>query len=145
MAQVPAKLKREWARKLKESGFEDIEQDEYNLKQWSNKFARPNDNITNQYREVNVKPKKIRNKKDEFQGKQDYFYYAVHFLNEHEFESNLQKVIWEYHTERISLRNIAKLLQKVNIEISHESVGKIIRPLVKLMKEKYFISSGKNK
>lgn len=114
---------KEWYRKLKKSGFDDIEQDEFYLKKWSNRF----ENLASS------------NDPDHwYKPKQEYYYYAEHFLNEYEFTSPVQRIIWEYHVNGISMRNTAKLLKKIKIDISHETVRKVLKPLVKQMKQKYF-------
>jgi hypothetical protein len=111
-----------WYKKLKKSGFDDIEQDEFYLKKWSNRFenlAASND------------------PEHWFKPKQDYYYYATQFANTYKFKSNKEKLIWEYHSNGISMREIAKLLKKVRIYISHETVRAILKPLIKLMKQDY--------
>jgi len=129
-------LKEIWYKKLKDKGFKDIEQDEYNLKRWSSEFVRHNHNIDN--KEISVRPKNSRQKKDEFEGKRDYYYYAEHFLNDYKFKSERDRIIWEYHINGISAPNISKLLKKVKINISITTVRVITKKLRKTMKEFYF-------
>jgi hypothetical protein len=38
----------------------------------------------------------------------DYFYYAVHFANEHTFDSVLDQKAWALHADGFSMREIAK-------------------------------------
>jgi hypothetical protein len=137
VAQTLKQLTKLWYAKLKKQGFVDIEQDEIYLKRWSNEFTRKDENVNNRST-FNVKPKKVRNKKDEFQGKHDYYYYASHFLNEHKFESERDRIIWEYHTSGISMRNISKLLKRVKIKISRDTVNRVISNLAERMKAQYF-------
>lgn len=137
MADQYSKLQKKWYKKLKEDGFKDIEQDEYNLRRWSNEFVRPDHNLDTG-KDYNVQPKKVRNKKAEFEGKQDYYYYAEHFLNSHKFKSERERIIWEYHVYGISARETARLLKKVNIRIRKSWVSYILNELKKIMKEQYF-------
>jgi hypothetical protein len=108
------KLQQKWYAKLEKSGFKDIEQDEDNLKRWSSDFT----------------TKKFL---DTYEAKADYYYMATQFLNDYKFETQIERVIWEYHAEGISNRNVAKLLKKVKISMSHSSVLIIVSRLKKIM------------
>lgn len=44
---------------------------------------------------------------------EEYYYLARQFLNDYQFEDEIQKVIWEYHSEGLSTRDIAETLRKV--------------------------------
>jgi hypothetical protein len=137
VAKTLKQLTKIWYKKLKDEGFKDIEQDELYLKRWSNEFVRPDANVKNRS-DYNVRPTTVRNKKNEFQDKQDYYYYATQFLNEYPFANNKERIIWEYHVNGISMRAISKLLKKVRIRISRQTVYKIINRLATQMKAKYF-------
>lgn len=113
------KLKAEWDVKLIESGFKDIE-----YKDGSIKSCKP--------RSTRALDPSLR------QATQEYYYMCYHFLNEHVFTSELEKVIWEYHTEGISVRNICKLLKTANVAtMTRWSVWDTIRRLESIMKLKY--------
>jgi hypothetical protein len=71
----------------------------------------------------------------------DYFTYATYFLNEHKFETENQRIIWEYHTNGVSARNIAKTFNAVGIKSSRMSIWRTINYLRTLMKSKY-LSNG---
>lgn len=90
------KLKAKWYGKLKKDGFEDIELDEDTLSTYSTEFVR----------------KRAKNQNGGFQIKADYYYMANHFLNQYPFKTPLERIIWEYHANGISARNIAQLLTK---------------------------------
>lgn len=108
-------LKEVWYKKLKADGFEDIEKDEHSLKDWSSRFA-------------------IRHSIEEMTAKQIYYRMANHFLNEWEFASILDKVIWEYHTNGISVRDISFSLSKAKIDkTSRQFVWRTVRRLTKAM------------
>lgn len=113
----PKSLQDEWDQKLRDSGFEDIE-DRHSpremLKTWhSTQFAR-------------------RFNKERFDARRDYFDRATHFLHSHPFRSVLEKTIWELHSEGKSLREIAKETGKV----SKDGALKVIRALLIEMKNK---------
>lgn len=139
MAEIPYnKLKKKWYAKLKKEGFQDIEQDEYNLKRWSNEFTRPNHNVDN--KKYDARPKKVRQKSDTFEWKRDYYYYAEHFLNNYKFKSERERVIWSYHVNGISMRGIVDLLRKIKIKVSKSTICNIVKKLKKTMKETYLKS-----
>lgn len=116
------KLKEVWYKKLEKSGFEDIEKDEYNLKQHSSRFA---------------EPVVVRN----WHAKSEYYSMAGQFLNNYKFASNLEKVIWEYHSNGISMRNIAKLLKRVKIiKPNKDNINEIISRLIAEMKKMYGVT-----
>lgn len=118
-------LKEVWYKKLERSGFEDIEKDELNLKQYSSRFNQ--DAV-------------VRN----WYAKREYYSMAGQFLHTYKFGSNLEKVIWEYHTESISVRNIAKLLNKTKVTKTNKD--KVLAVITKLDKEMYkLFPSGYNK
>lgn len=112
-------LKDVWYQKLKDDGFNDIETDEDRLKEWSTRF----------YLSANA---------DLWQAKAAYYYMVQKFLNEHSFESTLDKVILEYHNEGIGCRPIAKLLNESGvIKTNHVAVSYIIKRLIHIMKQRY--------
>ncbi len=112
------KLRAIWYKKLEREGFNDIEQDEDNLKSWSSQFKR----------KVSL---------DSWQAKAAYYYMAESFLNDYKFESRVERIIWEYHANGISIRDIVKLLQKVRIKRHKEQVNAVIMFLRAAMKKMY--------
>lgn len=118
------KLQAKWYAKIKKAGFDDIERDENDLKIGSSRFY-----IRHRY--VN----------ELWEAKQEYYRLAEHFLNEHEFESELEKVIWEYHTNALSADNIAQTLQKAKVsKLKKSAIKNIIKRLADAMKRKYGIT-----
>lgn len=118
-------LKDLWYKKLAKTGFYDIEWDEYDFKDVtpSVRFSRP---IV------------IRN----WHAKSEYYSMAGRFLHEYKFASNLEKAIWDYHSNGISARNIVKLLKKVKvIKPNKDNISTIIKRLVGKMKEMYMTGS----
>lgn len=123
------KLKKLWYKKLKASGFHDIEDaDNSRLKGGASGMkyqARYGEGVYQQTR-------------------QEYYYAAYQFLNSHEFDKERDRIIWEYHANGISARNIKKLLEKAGIvrfykgtnrrqAISHVMIYYIIRKYRNIM------------
>lgn len=72
------------------------------------------------------------------QAVQDYYCMAQHFLNEHAFADEQEKVIWEYYSEGISIRNIVKILNQLPFEKTNKiRVWKTIKKLETIMKGLY--------
>lgn len=118
------KLKAEWYKRLKEGGFRDVEKTingrEY-LQTWDSfDFSLKYDHQT-------------------FQAKQDYYYHAFQFLNNHCFASSIEKEIWSLHAQALGCREIAKvivtrmdvILQKSTF--NKDIVNTVIRKLRALM------------
>lgn len=116
------KLKAVWYTKLEADGFNDIEQDENNLKEWSTKFTR-------------------KKSLDTWQAKESYYSMAENFLNTYAFENELEKVIWEYHANGISIRNIVDIINKMlYTDTDRNVVWKTIFRLETAMKTMYINS-----
>lgn len=112
------KLQNIWYRKLKSSGFKDIEGD-YDIAITSGVLS--------------IKRFQDRNSYDSFKNKERYYQLAGHFLHENTFDSDLHKNIWELHSEGLSYRDISekiKVLQKTQI-------CKIVKTLKEQMLKKY--------
>jgi len=108
-----------WYKKLKDSGFEDIEQPGGSIN-----IGAP--------RSIHFQEEDLR------QITQDYYCMAYHFLNSYEFDSELERVIWDYHTNGLSNRAIGKLLKQTKIsKISRDMVWKIVSRLENIMKGLY--------
>lgn len=121
-AQVKA-LKDIWYKKLEDAGFDDIEQDEEKLKVWSTIFFA-------RYNKTTVDAKIM------------YAQMAENFLREYRFDSDLDKVIWEYHSTNLSYRDITAILKKVKIKTNRTYVGRIINRLKKSMFAMYMVDMG---
>lgn len=122
-----AKLKALWYKKLKDEGFDDIEQDEDNLKSWSAKFVREGSPL------------------ELIESKTAYYQMATNFLNDYDFETELEKIIWTYHSEAISYRNIAKLLKESKvIETNRTTIWQIVKRLGESMKKMYLSGYAKH-
>jgi hypothetical protein len=123
------KLQRDWYKKLKRDGFQDIEQPDGNLKVWSQSLN--NDRHLGRHTSRR-------------QAHAEYYYYANQWLNEGKFDLRLDKIIWEYHSNGISMRGISKLLKQTKVCIlSRTSVYNIIKDIRQKMFRAYSIHSGK--
>lgn len=132
------KLKKIWYKKLAKhkdkngEKFEDIEKNEYDFKKNTSLNRASGRNVSSSSRVSQ-------------DAKRDYYIMAEHFLNEHEFESRIERIIWEYHANGLSVRNIVKILNKVNSKraygnkVYRDRVWKIINTLETLMKKMYLV------
>ena len=107
-------------KKLKREGFDDIEY--------------PNGSIRSAF------PKNARNKApDYWEHIHEYYYVANHFLHEYQFETKIDKIIWTYHAEGLSVRDIANTLKKVKIKKKQRgAVHNTIKRLESIMKKMYW-------
>lgn len=124
------KLQKEWYKKLKEDtthpdgAFKDIERNEFELQRYASSVL---DLIKNHEGEA-------------WLAKRDYYQFAEFFLNEYRFDSELDKTIWEYHTNGVSYRDIAKVLKKARQRIkSRTAVYVVITKLRKSMFSMYLL------
>lgn len=107
------KLQNTWYKKLAKSGFKDIEEtghDDPFLKRWHKH------DIATAYESGRA------------QETEKYFRVCRQFLNQHNFDTGTEKLIWALHSEGKSVREIAK---EVEYEKSH--VHNIITALRKRM------------
>jgi hypothetical protein len=91
-------LQDKWYKKLKDSGFDDIEYQGHGTDFLN--LLRPKWKTTNS--------SQVRQPSSEgtFEGIRDYYIYAEHFLNEPYWE--LEKKVWQLHAEGKSIRETAK-------------------------------------
>lgn len=130
-------LKNEWYRKLKDTGFNDLDQDENSLKTWDS--SRLTRKIQGQYYVNN----KVYN-----EAREEYYRQAGWFLNDYRWGNYLRnpkkffyKEIWTLHSEGISIRNIVKILKLKGIKISQDPVNRIILNFSKKMFKKYGVTN----
>lgn len=122
MAKKPSdfqKLKAKWYKKLEKSGFFDIEQDEQHLKSYSSQFQRERSVLS-------------------WEAKEAYYHMCDLMLNEYKFASRLERIIWEYHSNAISFRDIATILNKTRVvTITKDTVYRVVKRIEHRMKLKY--------
>lgn len=128
MAKKPqslSELKEIWYKKLADSGFEDLEADETRMKK---------------YLQTIFNRKAVTEQHGGWQAKAAYYQMADRFLVEHTFDSELEKTIWEYHSNAMTMRLIAETLKKAKItSTSYQTVWLIIRRLENIMKSRYLV------
>lgn len=112
-------LQTKWYKKLEDSGFSDIEQNDDNpgkvggnLKKWSKSLL------------ANIE-------KTPFEDKQRYFELAGHFLYDHEFADATEKRIWELHSQGYSLREIVRAIKKK--KFGRDNIFKIVNKFKEAM------------
>lgn len=91
-------LNKQWKKKLKASGFKDVELSEDELSRYSYQ-------LTQAYRE----------------GTADYYLKASDFLQTHTFKDKTDRLIWSLHAEGQSCRQISAVLAK---RTAHPSLNK---------------------
>jgi transposase-like protein len=118
-------LKDKWYKKLEKAGFEDAEDDENHLKQWhSFNFS---DNKQSHRFSAAL-----------FSSKAEYYRLAGQFLHTHEFKKPVEKVIWTYHADGKTNREISRLLKSAGRKYSSKDyVRLIITALAKEMLKQY--------
>ncbi len=120
------KLQREWNKKLKDSGFNDIEQANGLLKRWDShyfqlQFSQNHQGLTKEFQE----------------SKMAYYRMAGYFLNDYKFTDESEKLIWTMHAEGKGQRSIIKELKHRGLRGHFDFVGATIRRLVVEMKKRY--------
>lgn len=111
---TPAKLTKHWYNILQKDGFEDIEySDMFHLKVYSHRYH-----------------KFCKETPIYYFIKQDYYYYASHFAENHAFKSHTERTIWHMHAQGIGCRDIADSLGYVeDMKPNKDNINKIIRDL----------------
>lgn len=109
-------LNSEWAKKLEQSGFEDVEyrEDMMNTHGTSSFFLA-----------------KFEFVKDN--AKEEYYRLAGQFLYSHEFESERLKDVWALHCEGVSMRDIHDKLKNKHESLSKSRVHQEIFKLATIM------------
>lgn len=108
-------LQKQWYKKLKDTGFEDIEQDEEKLK---NRTALQN---LSKYEPITAA------------AKEEYYRLAGQFLYEYEFSNDRERVIWELHSDGNSIEKIVLNMNvrgyKVYKRLVHETLQRLAEEL----------------
>lgn len=86
------KLQALWDVKLKESGFDDLEQRDGRLKSWSNRYK-------------TAEPTKR-------QAKEEYYRAAGQFLYDHKFNHPAERRIWDLHSQGMARLPIVEVLRE---------------------------------
>lgn len=127
-------LQAKWYKKLKKSGFEDHEQDEFFLKSYSGRVSARDSNEFSED-ELNaggyltwdyVYADTMRS-----EAKAEYYRWCSHMLNDWVFKTKRERKIFEMHSEGLGVRQIAKALKTYKRKIHEE-----LRALIGRMKGK---------
>lgn len=116
------KLQTEWYKKLKKSGFDDIEETEDLLK-WS--------------APKNLIHIRNRDKQHLFTIREDYYRLAGYFLHDYGFTKESDRLVWEQHVEGTSIRDISKYLKIKKVRMAPTQVKETIHRLRNVMFSKY--------
>lgn len=111
-------LQDKWYKKLKSSGFNDVEQDESRLRQSSNTELHKRGLYDDPLRR---------------EARQEYYRLAGQFLHDYEFEDNKEKVIWEMHSDGTSIQDIVVAMKSRNFKVYKRYVHETIQRLAKEM------------
>lgn len=116
------KLKDKWYAKLKKSGFDDIERSAMYLKRDTAYYSQhPHDG--------------------QWQEKAAYFQMATNFLEEYKFENRIDQIVWEYHSNGMSMREIAIALKSAKVKMTKDKAFAIIKRLKVKMFDMYMVST----
>lgn len=108
-----------WYKKLKDEGFEDIERDPDTLKCYDSSHF------------LETKTKRRRDRVE------PYYKLADLFLSEHKFDTEIERVIWEYHSNGLSVRKITDTLKRVKVKTNYTTVWIIVNRLKHHMFKNY--------
>ena len=111
-------LKAKWDKLLANSGFKDIETADGLIK-------RPaSSNFVTFYDPIKMETK------------QEYYRLAGQFLHDHKFADPVEQLIWTYHSEGMSIRNIVKELKSRDITAYRSKIHPIVQRLARIMLKK---------
>jgi hypothetical protein len=114
------KLQDKWYKKLEKTGFKDIEYADMSVKS-----ARVS-------RSLNWSDPTLR------QSVLEYYLMAYNFLIDYKFESEVDKIIWEYYAEGLSIRDIVQILKDTKVMRTNKvRVWKTVKQLEIAMKKMY--------
>jgi hypothetical protein len=129
MSSPSPRLKAIWAKKLKDSGFEDIEQESGMLKTWSSVAYTGRAGSSDDRWGTDIQGKIVTN-----YAKAEYYRLAEQFIYSHKFGSALEREIWTLHANGTSCRNIAKKLRPLTRKkLNKDSINEIVSTLTKIM------------
>ena len=116
-------LQTKWYKKLQQKGFNDIERTDKIGKAAGRLKTDALENVSHSY------------SAHQFSIKEEYYRLAGQFLHEHKFKTQVEKKIWELHSEGVSVRNIIKKLRHRGVTAYKDLVHGTIKRLAKEMKE----------
>jgi hypothetical protein len=116
-------LQKKWYKKLKDTGFDDIENSEIGLKRYhSFDFIR-------------------EDRQDPIDNKREFYRIAGFFLNDYPFKTVREKEIWSLYSKGKTAKQVAVILKTMSINISSRTAARIIQNLKATMLEFYNINA----
>ena len=112
-------LRDEWYQILKEDGFNDIEQTDGLLKFWTNTRFRVVHNV------------------ELYESKKKYFELAGQYCHDGIFKSEINRKIWQLHSEGLSIREIADKIKETSKNYKKSKVHKVVNETAKEMLKIY--------
>lgn len=113
-------LQDKWYKKAKDSGFNDIEYNDGSLQ------SGIPDTIN-----------KRRDNPEYAESVSAYWRVCDSFLLDNTFKTETERIIWEYYTKGLTVRETAKLLDQVGISVSKSTVYNVLKRLETKMKAQY--------
>ena len=120
------RLKQLWDKKLKQSGFEDIEYDEDHLKHYVSSGLS---------RRLNGATYEVKMQLDE--STQEYYRLAGQWLFDHTFNGSRERLIWTLHSNGESFRDIAKQVKTKDYKANKDNINTLITKLAAEMLKFY--------
>jgi 23S rRNA A2030 N6-methylase RlmJ len=114
------KLRDKWYKRLKDSGFVDIENKNGEL-------------LTSHADYFRYRQKMLGS--TTFEVKEEYYRLARQFLSDHKFADKREMLIWEYHSEGKSIREIVRRLKARGHTAYKDLVSNTVKELSQLMRE----------
>lgn len=121
------KLKTLWYKKLKRSGFEDIENKHGDFKVTSYTRIAASKNNGVDYETLKVKRSAA----------EEYYRMAGMFLHDHTFEFSRERRIWSMHCEGVGVRDISRKLRVSKIIMGRSMISQVLKKLKTLMLARY--------
>jgi hypothetical protein len=132
----PKELQDEWYAKLANDGFDDIEQDEDHLKRWT--VHRVNRLLYPEMRNETYRgAQNPRSSAQRIAEKEEYYRLAGFFLHDYDFKDELERLIWEMHSEGMSSRETSHKLKQNGIKVASTQVRELLSALRKEMVKRY--------
>jgi len=120
--QTLKQLTKTWYKKLADSGFVDIEYPGGEMRRTIPASIEDKDPLL-------------------IQSIQEYYSLSSKFLNDYNFPNEIERIIWTYHTEGISVRDISMLLKKAKVLKKNKNIiWDIVRKLEAEMKKMYKVT-----
>lgn len=122
-------LKKIWYKKLKSSGFDDIENERGELKHYSSSDFFTEHHLFDRF----THQTKLEIKELSLEAKAAYYRMAGSFLEHYPFKTALDRKVWGYYAEGVSRNEIPTLVSTPKVKVSVYKVKYIVSKLRKIM------------